>query len=377
MSSSKVDLNADELRAHRLRAQGLYPQFERDELPEAVRAVVGVQAQLSAALLLALRARVTGLTPDDVNEAIAHKQLVRSWLMRGTLHLVHAEDVRWLLNLLSPAFIAGGKRRRAQLGLDEAVSRKGLDALREILSGSPPLTRGEIVEKLSERGIALDRRSQAPIHLIGLAALEGIVCLGPDAANGESTYVLMDDWVKPAQSLPREQALADLARRYLSGYAPASPKDFAAWSGLAQTDAKQAWKSLSDRDQIVELRVEGRTLWRLKTDPKRPPKSTKPLVRLLPAFDTYILGYADRDFVVTPEHQSMVYHGGQTVPVVLVDGAAVGVWRYKRQGKRLQVSVHPFEPFNPQLEQLVAEEADDIGRFWNASVSVTYSANPV
>jgi hypothetical protein len=101
------------------------------------------------------------------------------------------------------------------------------------------------------------------------------------------------------------------------------------------------------------------------------------VVRLLPAFDTYILGYADRDDLVPPEHQHKVYHGGQTVPAVLIDGVVSGVWRYKRQGKRLQVTVHAFEPFYPAIQHQIAEEAEDIGRFWETPVLVSYSPNPL
>ena len=376
MSSSKSDLTVDQVRALRLRAQCLHPKYPPNDLTAAVQAVCGVQAQLSAAMMLALRARVHGLTPADVDAAIEQKRLVRTWLMRGTLHLLPAEDVRWMLAFLSPVFIPKGKGRRMQLGLTEDVSAKGLSAIRALLSWSALLTRGEIVERLAERGVVLDRRTQAPIHLIGLAALEGIVCLGPDAPNGESTYVLMDEWLEPSDVPSRDEALSLLLWRYLIGYAPASPQDFAAWSGLTLKDANRAWELLGD-ELINVQQVEDQALTMLagETPPSIP--ASQPIVRLLPAFDTYILGYSDRDYVVAPEHQALVYHGGQTVPVVLVDGAAAGVWRYKRQGKRLQITVHPFDAFDQPVRDLVAEEANDVGRFWGAPVSLSYSTEPL
>ncbi|MEP7293350.1 MAG: winged helix DNA-binding domain-containing protein, partial [Chloroflexota bacterium] len=250
---------------------------------------------------------------------------------------------------------------------------KGLKAIREILSDGEPLTRGEIVERLAAQGVVLDRRTQAPIHLIGLAALEGIVCLATDTPTGETTYPLAEKWIRQGKTLARDEALAELARRYLKGYAPASTRDFAGWSGLALTDAKRAWEGL--KGELVEAEVEGNLLWMPEAAKK--PGKTEMSVRLLPAFDAYLLGYADRALLVAKQHQSEVYHGGQTVPVVLVDGLAAGTWRYKRQGKRLEITVHPFEEFDGSVRELIAEEADDIGRFWGVKASLAYSEKPV
>lgn len=372
-----ANLTVEQVRALRVRAQCLHPRRSRDHLEAVVQPVCGVQAQLSAAMMLALRARVQGLTPADVEAAIEQRHLARAWLMRGTLHLAAAQDLRWMLSLLGPIFIPKGKGRRAQLGLTEAICEQGLNAVRAILSGSAPLTRGEIVERLAERGIVLDRRSQAPIHLISYAALQGVVCLGSDAAHGESTYALLDDWIDAQPALPHDEALVGLARRYLTGYAPASLKDFAAWSGLTLTDAKRAWALFQDQGELVDVQVADRALTMLTAESWLSTPSPEPVVRLLPAFDTYILGYGDRDYVVAPEYQALVYHGGQTVPVVLVDGVAAGTWRYKRSGKRLHIIVHPFDSFDLRVRDLVAEEADDIGRFWGAPVSMSYTEKPL
>lgn len=377
MNEKTVDFSAAQTRRFRLRAQGLQPQFPRTRLVDAVRAVCGIQAQLAAAMQLALRARVDGLTVADIEAAIAKdKSLVRSWLMRGTLHLVAADDLRWINALLAPGLIAKGKGRRAQLGLDAETSANGLQAIHAIFKGAVPLTRGEIVERLAEHDIKLERRSQAPIHLIGLAALEGILCLGPDTASGESTYVLVDEWMKPDKPLARDEALAQLARRYLQGYAPVSIRDFASWSGLTLTDAKQGWKLLQEDDKLVEAQIGDQTLW-LPPSAAETKRKPQPTVRLLPAFDTYLLGYADRDLIVPLQYQEQVYHGGQTVPVVLVDGEAAGVWRYQKQGKRIKIVVHPFESFDAQVEQGIAAEAEDIGRFWESKVALFFSAEPL
>ncbi len=371
-----LELSDHQVRILRVRAQYLQPRATPQALVEVVRAVCGIQAQLSPAMLLALRARISGLTIQDVETAIdPDRSLVRTWAVRGTLHLLAREDVAWMVALLGPVFAAKDKRRRLQLGLTDELSDRGLSAIRDILSHSGPLTRGELVEQLTGYSIVLDRKSQAPIHLIGLAALDGIVCLGPDRPNGESTYVLLDRWLGDQPVLERQAALTELAQRYLNGYGPATLKDFAGWSGLSMTDARQGWESALATYNYIEAQTSDAALWLSASaaDNLRQQANATPIVRLLPAFDTHLLGYANRDQLVRPQHQPEVYHGGQIVPVVLVDGLAAGVWRYERQRKRLTIRVRPFDAFDVKVQQGIAEEAEDIGRFFGLPVSVIMS----
>src|SRR5262249_28211295 len=153
------------------------------------------------------------------------RTVVRTWAMRGTLHMLPAEDVGWIVALLGPLFAATDRRRRLQLGLDDDLCARALPAIRDILSGGGALTRAERVQRLADVGMQIDPHSQAPAHLVGLAALRGLICRGPDRANDEPTYVLLEEWVGAARTytaMEPEEALAELARRYLRAYAPAS-----------------------------------------------------------------------------------------------------------------------------------------------------------
>lgn len=188
-----------------------------------LRQVVGLQAQVLSAAALGLRARSKGLRASDVTGAInVERTIVRSWLMRGTLHLVAADDLRWLVQLLGPVFARAGATRHAQLGLNDDLKTRGVVALRRILSDAGALTRNELLDRVRDRGIALDPKTQAPIHLIGIAAMNGVLCAGPERDDGESTYVLLDDWVPPAPTHSRDAALAELGRRYFAAYGPAT-----------------------------------------------------------------------------------------------------------------------------------------------------------
>lgn len=366
-----MELSPEHIRAVRLRAQRLEPRADRAALVETVRAVVGIQAQLTPAMLLALRVRTRGLTVQDVQSAIdPERRLVRAWAMRGTLHLLAREDLDGMLAVFGPVFAAKDRRRRLQLGLTDDLCSKGVAAIADMLKQGEPLTRGEIVEQLAARGMVLERKSQAPIHLIAYAALQDAICLGPERPNGESTYVSRAEWFGQRTALDRDEALTELVPRYLSGYGPASLHDFAGWSGLPLADAKKGWRSVTVGNGYIEVRSGSQVMW-MPEGAKDYPLSSSPVVRLLPAFDAYLLGYGNRDNVVLPKHQSEVYHGGQIVPVVLVDGLAAGTWRYERKGKRLAISVRAFDDFDAAVRQGIEEEAEDIGRFFELPVTLT------
>jgi hypothetical protein len=326
--------------------------------------------------MLSLRARIKGLEQDDIRKAIEKRRLVRTWAMRGTVHLIDPEDLGWLVSLLGPAILPKGRGRRRELGLDEAVIERGLGEITAILDGEKPLTMDELVARLIGRGVPLERKSQAPYHLIVYAALKGLVCLGPDRENGDQTYCLVEQWVGKRKPLTADEALARLTIRYLRGYGPASPQDFSAWSGLSAAAARKGWKLAGDRVTLREIRVEDRTRWSLESqyESLEKPAHARTVINLLPAFDSLVLGYADREYIVPRKYQKEIFHGGQTVPVVLVDGCAAGVWRYARRGKKLDIRIAPFVPFERTTSDLLEKEAEDIGRFLGQQASLDYRA---
>jgi hypothetical protein len=123
------------------------------------------------------------------------------------------------------------------------------------------------------------------------------------------------------------------------------------------------------QDELIELDVEGQSVWLLASESSALADTTRPsrTVRLLPAFDTYLLGYRMRDFAVPPNYQNRVFHGGEIVPTILVDGCAAGTWRYAQRGKQIRITVTPFSSFTSEIRDLIAEEANDIGRFFGLS----------
>ncbi len=366
------ELSPAELRAWRLRAQRLAPPLSSPRsLLAAVRAVVGVNAQLVSAMALSLRARVAGLTWQALETSrVQRRALVRTWCMRGTLHLLPAEDLDGLLSAISPADVRFAWRwleRRA--GLTGERARLVADTAYQVLKRDGPLTRRALMAAVSaEVGFETKSAAAGVVYLNGLL---GRVCFGP-AEGAEATYAALDDWLGRPIHLQAKADHVALARRYLRGYGPATPHDLAAWWGLTLGEARAAWAGLNG--ELMEFQVESQPVCLLAADAKAlaQPAPSVQSVQLLPAFDTYLLGYANREFAVPKPHQKHIFHGGQVVPTVLVDGLAAGTWRYEQRGRQMRIAVTPFATFSRAERELIAAEAEDVGRFYAAKTALRY-----
>ncbi len=325
---------------------------------EATRLTTAVQAQDAAASHLGLRARAGGLTEADVLRAVAgERTVVRTWLLRSTIHLVPSSDLPWLVRLLGPAIRRRYRARWEQLGLTEAVRAQVLDALPEILADGPR-PRTEILDELARRGVGAGGPHHRPhVHALVYASSTGLVCRGPDAGRA-STFVLTARWLPDVEPGPSgDDALAELARRYFAAYSPATAADFGTWSGLAPGRAVALI-----RDELRAADVGGTPGFRLgEVEPARG-------TRLLPAFDNYLLGYADRSALIGAERYGSVYQGGMIRPVLLVDGEVAGTWSLRRAARVLTVS--PFAPLTRKAAGELDRELADVARFLDTELTV-------
>jgi hypothetical protein len=373
-----ISLSDDQVRLLRMRAQRLTLQSAdaTTSVAQVVKELCGIQAQDALAATLAVRARSTGLFAADVERArVQERAVIRTWGQRGTLHLLAAEDLGWLLPLLGPVFVAAGRRRRAELGLDEDTCARGIRIIRNVLANQGPLTRAELVEQLAAHDLRLE--GQARPYLLQRAALEGIICLGPDR-RAEPTYVLLSDWVGQehrGHPLSQEAAYTKLTRRYLNAYGPATPKDQATWSGMPLSKIRAAWQHIAD--QLIEVEVAGSPAWMLKTCAAwlDEPPAHVPIVHLLAGFDLYLLGYQDRDLAVPRQHAKRINAGGGILhPVLLVDGRVVGTWKSKKN--HLDVVVEPFDQLAPEVHQGVETEVADLARFLGVQATLHVMTPP-
>jgi hypothetical protein len=350
----------------RMSAQGIFDTAP-EPLTKAARVVenvVGVQAQDDGAAYLSIHARSSGLKAASLEEELLQERsMIRSWFMRGTLHLIAAHDIDWLLPLLAPVFIKKNLRRYEQLGLDEADINRGVQIIREQLASFGLMTRHELAPGLVQQDLNTD--GQALIYLINRAAWEGVLCLGPEIA-GKQTYAFLPDWIGRDLASGIEPSYKMLVERYLSAYGPASPKDFVNWSGLPSSLIKDAWKQLQDRLIQVEFPGGGGFILSDQVDrlEKYPPDSLG--VHLLPMYDTFLLGYADREFFVAREHLKRVNAGGGILrPVLLVDGQVQGIWRIIQERNDLVVQVEPFKQLSSNHIELLGTQVECLGRFFD------------
>jgi hypothetical protein len=328
----------------------------------AIRRACGLQAQDIFAGTLGVRSRTAGAVLADVEQArFEARSVVWTWAMRGTLHLVAADDLDWLLAAVGPPMIAAAKSRRAELGLDETTYRQALRVVRDHLLAYGPATRDELGGSLASAG--LPSGYSAERILLHRAALEGRVCMGPDRGH-IPTFVLLEDWLgRPLEARDAEGALAALAARYLAAYAPASLHDFATWSGLPMKALRPAWDIATT--SAVEVSIDRRPAWASPDalDVLAGLELAPQPVHLLPPFDTYLLGHRDRRLVADARYEATVKGGGMLRAVVLVDGFVAGTWRPNRQGKRVAIEVQAFETLPADAQAGVDDERADIERF--------------
>ncbi len=302
-----------------------------------------MQAQDFAAARWVLGARVPGSVSADVDAAIESREIVRSWPMRGTLHLLPTETLRPILEITGPRIMQRAATRHRQLELDRDVYARARGLAEAALAGGASLSREELFAAWESAGIRTT--GQRGYHLIWWLAQDAVVCCGPVEGRGQR-FVLLDEWAPSTGRLPdRDETLANLFVAYAAGHGPVTVRDFAWWSGLTLTDARTAFAAAGDAlatfdDEHVVAADAG---WAAD------PASTTPRTSrrfALAAFDEYFLGYTDRGDVCDPLHAPRVVPGLNGVfQPILVNGAGVveGLWKATRAKGAASVALDGFE----------------------------------
>jgi hypothetical protein len=322
----------------------------------AVRQLLAVQSQDLRGARLAVRSRTQSRHASDVDAALAARRLVVSWLNRGTLHLVAAEDYWWLHPLTTPQLGASSRRRLEQEGVSPAQAEHGVELIVEALTEHGPLTRGQLRERLDGAGVPT--AGQALVHILLAATLRGLVVRGP-AIGAEQGFVTVEHWLgSRPEPLDEDAALGRLTVRYLRGHAPAGPGDLAYWAGITLGAARRGFAvagCVVDKDGLA---------WRPDEDARDNGEPTGldqlalPAPRLLGPFDPLLHGYPSREAVVGA-HRGIVTNNGIFRPIALVGGRAVGIWGLPRG----VVTLTPLEPIADGDLAALADDARDVHRF--------------
>lgn len=369
-----VELSWSEARRLRVHAQGLGDRRATD-VASAVRAAGAIQAQDRLGMLLGVGARSAGLTAADVDRARnVERSVVRSWFMRGTLHLVLAPDFRWMIGLLGEKMDAKALKRRADLGISPDDHARVLEFFRSHLAGGRSIMRSEITGALESA--CMPAAGQAPRHLLRTASMLGVICFGADI-DGDETHVLIDDWLPDAGLEPADPA-AELARRYFAAYGPATAADFRWWTGLPAADTRRGFDAVAD--ELAEVSVDGTSMW---MTPEAASEIDQVLAapdhraRVVGPFDPYLLGYAKRELGVPVSLLKRINAGGGMIrSCVLIDGRLVGTWDRKRRARGLAATVTAFEELSADAQSQLDAEFAEFGRFLDTVINWSLTLDP-
>ena len=354
----------------------LIERAPRSALLDVVSDVCGLHAQLTSSAELTAWARVADLEPDAVATALGHdRTLVKSWAMRGTLHLLRSSEYGlWLGGLaayrhyLKPAWSKG-------FGISQDDLRRMIDAVAEALDGRA-LTREELAAEVARITATPDLAAK----LLGSwgstlkpATYQGGLCFGPTRGRNV-TFVRPDQWLSDLGIVPPDEATATITRRYLAVNGPATRDDYARWFAVSPAEAGRRIAALGD--EVAEVDVEGMPMWMLAADvddaSRTEPTGT---VRLLPAFDQYVVASTRQaDHLLPGPLRARVYRPqGWLSPVLLVDGQMAGVWKHERKGARLTVTIDPFTKLPKGTIKAAEAEAAALGRFLGSDVHIVWA----
>lgn len=368
-----AEVSWQQVHAFRLAGHHLDKRAPRKDLTRVVSDIGGMQAQVMSAAELQVGVRVD-CNVADVRKALwTDRTLVKTWLMRGTLHLVPAVDlplytaamrIRWIRTL-------NAWLKFVQLTEPEFVSI--LNSIGESVDGSP-MTREELISKVAHGRSAHVREvlKSGWGGMLKPVARRGLLCFGP--SRGQSvTFVRPELWLDSWTELDPDEALVEVARRYLRAYGPATQVDFARWWGAWSGVGKAAWAGLAG--ELARVSIEGRRADILEVDLTRLDKaSAGPLVRLLPAFDPYLMGHSSRDHLFDAAYRARVSRtAGWISPVVLVDGWVVATWSHSIAKEVLRITVEPLGRLPPKLRPEVRLRAEELASTLGlAKVEVTF-----
>ena len=373
-------LNWSPVHSWRLAQHSLTPRLNSQDFVQVVTRTGGIQAQVMSAAELALCTRVEGLSAQDVRNALWQEHtLVRTWAMRGTLHVLSASELPLYVAARNWQLDASWSKYFAEFGFSTAQQDAYLLAIPHVLEQGA-MTRPQLADAVakhigvpSARDFILSSSWGAPLKP---SAYRGELSFGP--GQGQSvTFLNPKAWIGEWQLIEPEQALQEMARRYLRAYGPANADNFAFWWGCGKTQARKIFKSLEE--ELEEVEVEG---WRAFALRETLPliQSIEPTeqIHLLPLFDTYTIGSPrDCEPLLAHVHKRKVFNlQGWTFAVVLVNGSIQGLWQSTTQRSQTVIKVQPFSSFTPEICKGIEAEAERLSDYYKTKVLLEYENSP-
>jgi uncharacterized protein YcaQ len=372
-SRTQVDAVASfRLRRHHL----LDEPPENQDAVTICRDMCGVQAQVMSAAYLQLWTRNHAITRAETEHALWKKRtLIKTSLMRQTLHLIPTDEFLLYISALRPSRFAQAMRIMERCGITRDETEALIQLIMKTLSAGPlsrPAIAAAIRPKASKRVRFWMENSWS---LVRLPVAEGLVCYGRGEGNA-IVFIRTDHWLPEVKLtlMSAMEAQCALLRKYLGAYGPATLHDFAHWAGLPMPQVK-ALRALLE-SELVEIPGDTKNCLLLREDVEvlKSSANAKGSIRLLPLFDSYLLAHREKDHLLSARHYKLVYRNqGWISPVVLIDGAIAGVWSHKLQGKRLLVEVEPFGKLSKADRAGIEREAESLASYFESDLDLRFA----
>jgi hypothetical protein len=324
---------------------------------EAVSRMGAVQAQDFAMSKWAVGLRVPGSTEKSVESAIDSGEIIRTHVLRPTWHLISADDVYWMLELSAPQIKTAARSRDRELELTEEVFLHCNTLLEKWLRNGNFLPREELIQLLANAGFNNDNNRVS--HILMRAEIDGIIGSGP-TKSGKPTYALLAERVPVKKLLKRDEAAAELARRYFTSHGPATLPDFAWWSGLPVKECRQAIEE-NKSDFVAEM-IDGETYWFHPA--VSVPEIENEKIFLLPAYDEFIISYKNRAATLTfANHPKAVSSNGVFWPVIVHNGQVIGIWKRTIKAGKVALETEYFGSPDKTVQKKVEKEFEVYAAF--------------
>jgi hypothetical protein len=377
-AATAATLRWDQVAAWRAARHHLEERAPAPAMLEVVAVLCGLHAQVMSSAELTLAARVEGLAPDAVGRALwEDRSLVKTWAMRGTLHLLPAAELPlWQAALSTRRPWESGAWQRG-FGVTLAELERLNDAVAQALDGRL-LTREELADRVGEltgsRKLG-DKLRESWGALLKPAAALGLLCFAPSQGQ-QVRFTRPDTWLGGRTGNDPGEAMDEVTRRFLAASGPVTREDFARWWGIP-SPAKGARLLERLGDEVARVEVEGLAAYALAADlPGLAEARTSRTVRLLPAFDQYVItATLQAERLMPGPYKARVYRPqGWLSPVLLVGGRMEGVWRQEAKGKRVRVTIEPFTGSLPAPARRAAEaEAERLAAVAGGELELTWA----
>jgi hypothetical protein len=307
----------------------------------------------------AIGLRLPGITDADVEKSIKDKIIVRTWLMRGTLHLVLAEDINWMLELLAPRIIKNNARRYKDLRLNDDTLKRSNQIIKDSLADGRELNRKELLDILQKNGVS--PQGQRGYFILQRASLDGLICQC-GVNHNTATFISMDEISK--SNLKRDDAISELARRYFQSRGPATINDYMWWSGLLAADARAGLEAI--KSDLNNVKIDKKEYWYFETETTG--YEISPEAHLLPTYDEYLFSYRDRSASLDTINKNKIRPENHYRPTIAINGQIIGLWKRTFKQNRVMIEYNPFITLNNSENNALAEAEQRYIKYLNMPV---------